>query len=68
MRRQLGAGTGLIAAIANSNGGVTWVVTGVGKKGIEAAVGSLSEKNLNHKFAAVTNADGTVEPAPEISK
>jgi len=68
VHRQLGAGTGLIAALANSKGGVTWVVTGVGKKGLEAAVSCLSEKNLNHKFAAVTNADGTVEPAPAISK
>ena len=66
--RRLDAGAGLVAAIADSTGIVTWVVTGVGEQGIDAAAAALTEQDLSRKFAAVINPDGTVGSLPEVSR
>jgi Domain of unknown function (DUF4430) len=49
--RTLGAGSGLIAATADSSSEPTWLITGTDVAGVTAAAGALTEAALHDHFA-----------------
>lgn len=49
--RSLGAGTGLIAATADSSSAPTWLITGTDAAGVNAAAGALNRQALHDHFA-----------------
>jgi Domain of unknown function (DUF4430) len=57
---------GLVAALRLGNGPATWVVTGAGKAGVEAAIGALDEDHLTNRYAVVVRDDGTAIGLPEV--
>ncbi len=50
-RERLGAGTGLVAAVGEGEGELTWIVTGTDEAGASAAAGSLDASTLGDRFA-----------------
>jgi hypothetical protein len=62
--RQLGAGTGLIAATSLDHGKPVWVVTGTDMRGLADAASSLESGVLRNRFALVTD-QGRPLSAPE---
>lgn len=62
--RELGAGTGLIAAGRDADNPPTWVVTGTDEAGVASAVSALEESALAGKFALAISEDRAV-PLPE---
>jgi hypothetical protein len=59
----LGAGTGLVAATADSGGPPTWHVTGTDEAGVSAAAGALTAERLTGRFALAVAPDGDI-PLP----
>ena len=61
--RELGAGTGLVAATASGEGPPVWVVAGTDDAGVAAAAAALAPGKLANRYAVV--ADGSrLLPAP----
>lgn len=65
--RELGPGTGLIAATRWRDHAPTWVVTGTDDAGIRTAVDAFDESVMAEKFALAI-ADGLPVPLPDAGK
>jgi hypothetical protein len=64
--RTLGAGSGLVAATAQSEDRPTWLVTGTDDVGVAAAAAALQEDRLRDHFAvAIENGNGIPLPTAE---
>jgi Domain of unknown function (DUF4430) len=61
--RSLGAGAGLVAATRRYDAPPTWIVTGVGQAGVEAAAALLDEESLRERYA-VASEGGEETPLP----
>jgi len=61
--RRFGAEAGLVAATRRGGGAPTWIVTGVGAGGVEAAAGLLDAASLRDHYAVVTEG-GSQTPLP----
>jgi hypothetical protein len=57
---------GLVAALRLGDSPPTWVATGAGDAGVEAAVGALDEDHLTGRYAVVVRDDGTAIGLPEV--
>ena len=67
--RELGAGTGLVAATRYRDQPPTWVVTGTDEAGLLAAARALDERALDDKFAlAVAGGRGIALPLQEDAR
>ena len=53
-------GTGLVAARANEDQSVTWLITGLDDSGVARAASALSEQNLKYAFAVAATPSGVV--------
>lgn len=62
--RQLGSGSGLIAAVRRDGRPVAWVITGVGAGGVEAAVDQLSADSLTDAYALAIDPAGEALALP----
>jgi hypothetical protein len=61
--RTFGAGAGLVAATRRYDAPPTWIVTGLGQGGVEAAAAQLDEESLRERYAVVAE-DGRETPLP----
>jgi hypothetical protein len=61
--RRFGPDAGLVAATRRLEAPPTWLVTGAGAAGVEAAAGLLGEEKLRDRYAVATEA-GREEPLP----
>ena len=53
--RELGPGSGLVAALRAGESPPTWIVTGTDERGVEAAVGLLEADDLASRYAVATD-------------
>ena len=60
-----GSGSGLIAASGDGQRTPTWVVTGIGTKGLLAAVNSLDVAHLRNRYAILVADGGRAVAAPK---
>ena len=56
--RSLGPGSGLLAATADSDHSVVWLVVGVDERGVEAAARLLEQRTLRNAFAVAATPGG----------
>ena len=64
--RELGPGSGLVAALRDGESPPTWIATGTDERGVEAAVGLLDSDDLANRYAVATDPGdaSTALPAP----
>jgi hypothetical protein len=62
--RRFGAAAGLVAATRRGGGPPTWIVTGAGESGVEAAARLLDEASLRDHYAVATEGGAQTTPLP----
>jgi hypothetical protein len=61
---QLGAGTGMVAAVRLGDQQPTWVVTGTDAAGVDAAIELLDANSLRDRYAVMVGKNGAEQPLP----
>jgi Domain of unknown function (DUF4430) len=66
--RELGPGSGLIAALRDEESPPTWIVSGTDGRGVEAAAELLNSDDLSNRYAVATGPDEGPVALPSLSE
>jgi Domain of unknown function (DUF4430) len=64
--RELGRGSGLVAALRDEESPPTWIVTGTDERGVEAAVELLDSDDLSNRYSVATGPDDAPVALPSL--